>query len=177
MESDGWEEPRRGVSTRPALVPARQGMAEPARNSNGCGGCLGVETHSHGEWKWDPKIQAHLPPPVREIPDVCRHSSAAWDPAPGAHGTGVPLARCVGGRSGSRAASPPCLISGHLHHPQNANYLQHGALTQKSEGRQAYRQPRSPRGIKCTHTVSSLLAKGRQTLPASLVWGCHAPCS
>lgn len=83
--------------------------------------------------------------------------------------------------SGDGAAAelhqPPCLISGHLHHPQNANYLQHGALTQKSEGRQAYRQPRSPRCIKCTHTVSSLLAKGRQTLPASLVWGCHAPCS
>lgn len=28
MESDGWEEPRRGVSTRPALVPARQGTEE-----------------------------------------------------------------------------------------------------------------------------------------------------
>lgn len=45
------EEPRRGVSTGPALVPARQGMAEPARSSSGSGECLGVETYSSRELK------------------------------------------------------------------------------------------------------------------------------
>lgn len=97
LESDGWEEPRRGVSTCPALIPGRQGTARPARNSSGCGECLTVETHSLRKLKWEQKKQAHLPPLVPKIPDTCAESSAGRIPVNGAHGTGVPLACCIGG--------------------------------------------------------------------------------
>lgn len=51
LESDGWEEPHRRVSTCPALIPARQGTARPARSSSDCGECVRVETHSLRELK------------------------------------------------------------------------------------------------------------------------------
>lgn len=44
-----------------------------------------------------PKIQAHLPPPVCEIPEVCTQLPAVWAPVMGL--TGVSLAGCTGGQS------------------------------------------------------------------------------
>lgn len=78
LESDGWEEQRTGVSTCPALIPARQGTARPARSSSGCGECLEVETHSLRELKWDQKSKhtcLHLCP--RSLISAHSHLQAA----------------------------------------------------------------------------------------------------
>jgi len=79
MESDGWEEPCRGMSTRPALLPARQGTSEPARSSSGCGDRLGVETHGLRELKRDQKSKhTYLHLRMRSLMFVHRLGPCAW---------------------------------------------------------------------------------------------------
>lgn len=132
MESDGWEEPRRGVSTRPALVPARQGTEEPARSSSGCGERLEVETHGFRELKWDQKSKRtclHLC--VRSLLSV-QSRLLFRTLCLGLTGADCLWHVAIWGQSGSRAVSPVCLILGHLHHPQSANYPQHGALMRRN---------------------------------------------
>lgn len=79
------------MSTRPALIPARQRTAEPAR---GCGVCLGWKFMASGT-EVETNIQVHLPLPVHEMPDVCT-VICCLRPCAMAHRTGVPLAHCTG---------------------------------------------------------------------------------
>lgn len=119
LASDGWEEPRRGLSTCPALIPARQGTARLPEAAVVVMNVWGGNTQPQAT-EVGPKIQAHLPPHVPKIPGICAQPSAGSIPVNGAHGNGVPLACCIGGWRG-----PLCLILGHLSHPHSANYSQH----------------------------------------------------
>lgn len=121
-----------GMSTRPALIPARQGTAKPAR---GCGECLGWKCMASGT-EIGPNIQVYLPLSVQEMPDVCT-VICCLGPCAMAYRMGVPLACCTGGWSSL------CLILGHLHHPQSAHHSQPGALEHRSLRANRYGQPRS----------------------------------